>query len=343
MIQMNAPISKCLSILSLFSVMAFTLSARAAESRTSLCADVPHADHPKALLTNGTLDALVFLPDAERGYYRASRFDWSGVVGCVSYKGHKYFGEWFSRYDPLLNDSITGPVEEFRSNDGAIGYNEAKPGDLFVKPGVGVLRRLDDSPYKFGVPYPIVNPGKWTVHAKRRSVSFRQQLNGPKGIAYIYEKTLTLDGAVLTLEHHLKNVGQKTIETEVYDHDFFMFDGHPTGPGMIIRFPFKPEPETSLGPAAKVDGNDIVYVNELQPKQTVASYLRGYSNKAADYDFTIEDINTKVGVQQTSDTPISRFYLWSIRSTVSPEAYIHLNIPPGKTGRWKIHYRFFAP
>ncbi len=301
---MNAPISKCLSILSLFSVMAFTLSARAAESRTSLCADVPHADHPKALLTNGTLDALVFLPDAERGYYRASRFDWSGVVGCVSYKGHKYFGEWFSRYDPLLNDSITGPVEEFRSNDGAIGYNEAQPGDLFVKPGVGVLRRLDDSPYKFGV---------------------------------------TLDGAVLTLEHHLKNVGQKTIETEVYDHDFFMFDGHPTGPGMIIRFPFKPEPETSLGPAAKVDGNDIVYVNELQPKQTVASYLRGYSNKAADYDFTIEDINTKVGVQQTSDTPISRFYLWSIRSTVSPEAYIHLNIPPGKTGRWKIHYRFFAP
>src|SRR5260370_481712 len=152
---MNAPISRCLSILSLFSVMAFTLSARAAESRASLCADVPHADHPKALLSNGTLDALVFLPDAERGYYRASRFDWSGVVGCVSYKGHKYFGEWFSRYDPLLNDSITGPVEEFRSNDGAIGYNEAKPGDLFLKPGVGVLRRLDDSPYKFGVPYPI--------------------------------------------------------------------------------------------------------------------------------------------------------------------------------------------
>lgn len=308
----------------------------------SICANIPHSDHPKAMLSNGTLEALVFLPDAENGYYRASRFDWSGVVGCVSYGGHKFFGEWFPKYDPLLNDSITGPVEEFRSSDGAIGYSDAKPGELFVKPGVGVLRRVDDSPYKFGFPYPLVDSGRWTVRVKQRSVTFTQKLNGPRGIAYVYEKTLKLDGAVMTLEHRLKNVGQKTIDTEVYDHDFLMFDGRPIGPGMTIRFPFKPEPETPLGPAAKIEGNNIVYQEELQPRQTVASYLKGYSGKASDYDFTIEDTNLKIGVQQTSDTPISRFYLWSIRSTVSPEAYIHLGIPPGKTMRWKIHYRFFA-
>lgn len=311
------------------------------QGHPSLCADIPNSDHPKALLSNGTLDALVFLPDAERGYYRASRFDWSGVVGCVSFNGHKLFGEWFPKYDPLLNDSITGPVEEFRSSDGAIGYSDAKPGDLFVKPGVGVLRKVDDSPYKFGFTYPLVDSGKWTVRVKQRSVTFTQELKGPRGIAYVYEKTLKLDGAVLTLEHRLKNVGQKTIQTEVYDHDFFMFDGHPTGPGMIIRFPFKPELETPLAPAARVEGNNIAYQEELQPRQTVASYIKGYSNKAADYNFTVEDNNTRIGVQQTSDSPISRFYLWSIRSTVSPEAYIHLDIPPGKTGRWKIHYRFF--
>lgn len=339
--QMTA--GKHLSIASLLFPIAFTLSAWATTKHLSLCTDVPHSDHPKVLLSNGRLDALVFLPDSQQGYYRASRFDWSGVVGCVSYNGHKYFGEWFPKYDPLLNDSITGPVEEFRSADGALGYSEAKPGELFVKPGVGVLRKMDDSPYKFGFSYPLVDSGKWTVHEKRRSVSFRQQLNGPKGIAYIYEKTLTLDGAVLTLKHSLKNIGQKAIETEVYEHDFFMFDEHPTGPGIKIRFPFRPEPETSLGPAAKVDGNEIVYLDELQPKQTVATYLTGYSTKAADYDLTVEDINTKAGIEQTSDKPISHFYLWSIRSTISPEAYIHLNILPGKTGRWKIHYRFFAP
>jgi hypothetical protein len=311
----------------------------------STCADVPHGDHPKALLSNGSLHALVFLPDAKNGYYRASRFDWSGVVGCVSYQGHTFFGEWFSRYDPLLNDSITGPVEEFRSKDGAIGYSEASPGELFVKPGVGVLRKVDDSPYKFGFPYPIVDTGKWTVRVKARSVSFRQQLTGPRGIAYIYEKKLELDkhGSVMTLEHRLKNVGQKTIDTDVYDHDFYMLDGRPTGPGMVIRFPFEPKPDVPLGAAVSIEGKEIVYVDELKQGQTVAGYLKGYSDNAADYDFTVEDRNTKIGVEQWSDNPISRFYLWSIHRTLSPEAYIHLNIPPGKTGRWKIHYRFFAP
>jgi hypothetical protein len=313
------------------------------QSKPSNCADVPHSDHPKVLLSNGTLDALIFLPDPEKGYYRSTRFDWSGVVACVSYNGHRFFGEWFSDYDPHTNDAITGPVEEFRTEDGAIGYNDAKPGDLFVKPGVGVLRKVDDSPYKFGFPYPLVDPGKWTIHTKPHSITFTHHLTGPTGISYIYEKTLSLDGSTLTLSHSLKNTGQKTIDTSVYDHDFYIFDGHPTGPGISIHFPFKPELQDSLSPAAELEGNDIVYKQELQPKQTVASYIKGYSNNASDYDFTIEDKKTGVGVQQSSDNPISRFYLWSIRTTVSPEAYIHLNVPPGQTSKWNIHYRFFAP
>src|SRR5205814_8023757 len=138
-----------------------------------------------ALLSNGTLDALVFLPDTANGYYRSSRFDWSGVVGCVSLNGHRFFGEWFQRYDPMINDAITGPVEEFRS-DQEPGYAEAKPGETFLKLGVGVLRKVDDNPYKFGTVYPIVDPGKWSVHVKKDSITFTQVLkNGPLGCAYV--------------------------------------------------------------------------------------------------------------------------------------------------------------
>jgi len=286
---------------------------------------------------------MVFLPDAERGYYRSSRFDWSGVVACVSLNGHRFFGEWFTKYDPLINDAVTGPVEEFRADEGALGYNEAKPGELFLKPGVGVLRRVDDSPYRFGFVYPIVDSGKWTVSVKKHSVTFTQKLKGPLGYAYVYQKKLSIDGSVMTLEHSLKNTGTRAITTEVYDHDFLIFDGQPTSAGITIRFPFKPEPETPLGNAVEIQGNNLTYKEELKPKQTVAGYLKGYSTNAADYHFTVEDTQTKVGVEQSSDSPISRFYLWSIPTTVSPEAYIHLDVAPGKTGHWKINYRFFAP
>ena len=327
----------------------------------SPCANVPHGDHPKHLLSNGKLDVLVFLPDAEKGYYRSSRFDWSGVVGCASLNGHNFFGEWFTDYDPLKNDSITGPVEEFRTDagpmgrtgprgqmfvpPGAIGYAEAKPGELFLKPGVGVLRKVDDKPYQFGFSYPIVSTGRWTTKIKSRSILFRQVLRGPRGYAYIYEKELSLDknDSVMTLEHRLKNTGKETIDTSVYDHDFFMLDGKPVGPGMVVHFAFEPKPADPLGAAARIEGKDLIFVDSLEPRKGVSGYLTGYSDKASDYDFTVEDTNSKIAVRQTSDSPLSRFFFWSTRSTICPEGYIHLNIPPGKTGTWKIQYRFIAP
>jgi hypothetical protein len=313
-------------------------------SGVSPCREVPHMDHPHVRVSNGDVDALIFLPDARNGYYRSSRFDWSGVVGCAAYKNHTFWGQWFHTYDPYGNDSITGPVEEFRSADGAIGYSQVARDGLFVKIGVGVLRRDMDGDYQFGHVYPLVDGGRWTVHSKRRSISFEQRLESPTGISYRYTKTMTLDrhGAVLTLSHKLENLGRQPIITDVYDHDFFMLDGQPTGPGMEVSLPFTPHPDAPLEPAASIEGKSIVYKQELAPGQTAAAYLTGYSTKAADYAIRVEDRKHQFGIEQTSDSPITKFYLWSIRSTISPEAYIHLDVAPGQTSTWTLHYRFFA-
>ena len=105
------------------------------------------------------MQAVVFLPDAQSGYYRGPRFDWSGIVGCASLNGHTFFGEWFNRYDPEGNDAVTGPAEEFRHPTSELGYDDAAPGGLFLKIGVGLLRRTDEKPYRFGGAYPIVDGG----------------------------------------------------------------------------------------------------------------------------------------------------------------------------------------
>jgi hypothetical protein len=54
----------------------------------SSCENLPHPDHPTARLSNGKLTAVVYLPDQERGFYRGSRFDWAGIIGCVALDGH---------------------------------------------------------------------------------------------------------------------------------------------------------------------------------------------------------------------------------------------------------------
>jgi hypothetical protein len=320
------------------------LAAGRALAQTTGCSPQMEANYPKASISNGPVQAVLYLPDAKNGYYRAPRFDWSGVIPCLSYKGHTYFGIWLAHYDPLVADAIAGPVEEFRSTEGALDYNQAKAGGLFVKIGVGVLRRADDSDYKYMYTYPLVDGGKWTVRATPRQVTFRQQLRSPIGFAYDYQKTVMLDRnePVLTLRHSLKNTGTKTIDTEVYDHDFFVLDGAPSGPGMIVRFPFVPKAEKPLEPLAQIDGKQIVYKQELQAEQYVESYLTGYSSSPSDYDIVVEDTKTGAGVEQTGDNAISRFNFWSPRNTICPEAYHHLVIAPGQTVHWNIHYRFYA-
>jgi hypothetical protein len=338
------------TVLALSSIARPILAMGAAETGSvadaAACSQARQNSSPQALISNGLVTAVVYLPDANRGYYRGSRFDWSGVVGCLGYKGHTYFGVWFPHYDPLLHDSITGPVEEFRSGDGdsAPFYDQAKPGELFVKPGVGVLRRVDSEPFKFSTRYPIVDGGRWTVHAGRSAVSFRQKLKSPIGVAYVYTKTLRLDphAPVLVIEHSLRNTGTRAIDTEAYEHNFFMIDGSPTGPEMTVRFPFTPAAERPLGNGAHIDGKQIVYQRELATGESASSGLTGYSQNVSDYDLFVENSKTGVGVEQSSDTPIARMNFWSIRTTICPEAYVHLKIAPGETAHWTIRYRFYA-
>lgn len=325
-------------------VAGLLLCARGWAAGTCAEADVPHVDHPHVTISNGEVNALVFLPDATNGYYRSSRFDWSGVVGCAAYRGHTYWGEWFSHYDPMENDSITGPVEEFRSAEGAIGYDAAAVGGLFVKVGVGVLRRDTADSYKFGHVYPIVDTGKWTVRTGPRSVTFRQRLRSPTGVAYEYTKVLSLGahGSTITLRHSLKNLGAQPLTTDVYDHDFYVLDGQPTGKGMEVRLPFPPMAATPLEPGAEINGQKIVYQQEIEPKATVQSYLTGYRPDAADYDIQVEDTVHHFGVEQRGDLPIEKMYLWSIRTTICPEVYVHLDIAPQQTKQWTLTYRLLA-
>ena len=35
--------------------------------------------YAESILTNGSLKARLYLPDSQKGYYRGTRFDWSGI------------------------------------------------------------------------------------------------------------------------------------------------------------------------------------------------------------------------------------------------------------------------
>jgi hypothetical protein len=303
------------------------------------------AQYPQAEISNGVLKARVLLPDPERGYYRGSRFDWSGVVESLTYQGHEFFGKWFPRYDPLLHDAIMGPVEEFRSGDGALGFAQAQPPNgLFLKIGVGMLRKQYDEPYNFARGYALVNPGRRVVRTGKEQVEFLHEISDGEGYAYEYRKTLRLPRrkAQLVLEHALKNTGRKVIDTDVYNHDFYMLDHAPTSPDIRVKFPFAPIPKGEFTKPARIEGNEIRYERALNdPPDSSYGELIGYGDTAVDNDVRVENTKTGIGVRETGDRPVSKLFFWSVRTTVCPEFYIKVHVEPGKTFKWKTTYEFY--
>jgi hypothetical protein len=302
-------------------------------------------DAPSAEITNGLVTAKLYLPDPLRGHYRGTRFDWAGDIYSLRYAGHEFSGPWFDSYDPLRHDAIMGPVEEFLSGDSSPGYAEAKPGEGFVRIGVGVVRKPEEKPYERFRTYEIVDPGKRTTVPERDRITFEHELSGPGGYAYVYRKTIALLAGqpVMTIAHLLRNVGQKPIETEQYNHNFFVLDAAPTGPDTSVRFAFEPQGTTDrgLGQLALLRGRELVFPNELPPKQSVFTELTGFGSTPEHYDIRVENRKAGTGVRIQGDRPLEKLVFWSIRTTACPEPYVKLRVEPGQEQAWTLRYELY--
>jgi len=305
----------------------------------SLCADFPQAE-----ISNGVVTAKFYLPDAEHGYYQGTRFDWSGQIYSLRTLDHEYFGQWFPRYDPKLHDAIMGPVEEFLTDGAGLGYAEAKPGGTFIRLGVGVVRKPEESKYERFKTYEIVDPGKRTFHKGSDFVTFTQMLQDQNGYGYEYTKTVRLvtHEPRMEIEHTLKNTGKKTIRSSQYNHNFFVIDGKPTGPESSVKFAFDLH-DTNPAPDALADvrTREVTYRRELAAGESVLKEFSGFGKTSADYDFHVENRSAGAGVHITGDQPLSKMVYWSIRTVFCPEPYIDIAVEPGKSQKWTYTYQFY--
>jgi hypothetical protein len=319
--------------------------------------------YPYATIANDHLRLFVYLPDPAKGFYRGPRFDWSGQVARAEFAGHTAFAEWATPHDPLANDYVVGPAEEF-GMDSPLGYEEAAPGQPFYKIGVGALERADSEPYKFWGEYRLLDAPPWTVTTAQDRIEFVQELAGERGWAYAYTKRIVLDPscAAFTIEHVLRNTGTKTIDTTHYAHDFVILDDEPIGPAYRMTYPFVPTiEEGSLKEAAEFEGNTLVYTAPLTKAQVQWVRLGGFESKPEHHHVTVA--NTKSGARLTIygspayphlKRAVSRVYVhpnqgrlspvkivyYAVRTAACPEFFVSIHVAPGEALEWSNTYAF---
>jgi len=334
--------------------LALASGALAHAADPSMSSALPPANPPEARITNGQITAKLYLPNAENGYYRSTRFDWSGAMYSLTYKGHEYYGAWYDKIDPTVINwvhrdglvvsgpcsALMGPANEFQK---PLGFDTAKVDGTFIKIGVGVLRKTE-GPYNTYKPYPVLNPGKWTIIKSRNQIVFTQELSDPdSGYGYIYRKTMRLENGKpeLTIEHSLKNTGKLVIDSNVYNHNFVVLDHQPPGPDFTFRVPFpirvgppNPNRPPRVNNLTVVRDNQVVYLKPLSGTDEAAVPIQGYGDSAKDNEVVIENKKVGAGLKITNNRPLSRELLWSIRTVLAVEPYISINVQPGNEFTW---------
>lgn len=302
--------------------------------------DMNFDQFPSLIISNAEVEMLIYLPDAENGLYRATRFDWSGVVGSVQYKGHEYFGYWKDEHDPLFHEDLPGPVEGYIK--AGLGYDEAEAGGKYVRIGVGVIEKPDEKEYSFRKSYKLLDHGKWTIDHGADWVSFKHELNSDTGYSYIYEKIIKLKNDGFIIEHSLQNTGTKLIETDQFNHNFFMIDGEHSGKAFNIKFPYPVTTMDDPSGFVELDGNEINFIRDLAEDESFYLLLHGYGEDLSDHMVTVENRKTGAGVTFGIDKPLYRMAFWACHTTLCPENFIWISLEPGDRDQWKSEYTLFV-
>ncbi|MDW7691188.1 hypothetical protein R9C00_19450 [Flammeovirgaceae bacterium SG7u.111] len=311
-----------------------------------LCGNSIHAQkvdfskYPSTVISNGEVTMKVYLPDRKKGLYRSTRFDWSGVIGSVKYRGHEYFGAWKDSHNPLATEDVLGPAEA--SASGGLGYDEAAPGEGFIRLGVGIIQKGDEQEYSQHIEtYKILDYGKWKIDQGNDWITFTHTINSDFGYGYVYKKTIRLNDKGFTIEHTLGNTGEKQIELDQYNHNFFVIDNQVSGPSVKVKYPFKVHTESDTKGLAEVGGNSIKFNKEIEEGNSFSVELEGFKPSVQFNKFSIENKETGAGVTVSIDQPLTKAHFWAINKTLCPEQFIRLSVEPNKEQTWTSRYILF--
>ena len=306
-----------------------------------------NVDFPALTLCNDVIEADVFLPDKDKGYYRGVRFDWSGMVDQVRFNGHTFFYDHNMKiYEPSFG---RGTAEEFSMGicglPGPLGYEDANQGQGFLKIGVGVLEKdSNDEIYNFGKSYKILDSGVWHTSYTKSRVKFIHEIKDFNGWGYRYTKRVSLieDRPELLVERELENTGINTIDTVHYCHNFVIIDNMPIGQEYTLRFPFEPRIfKGKLRDYIKLNNNKVMFSDVIPVKENIWVAMEGFGQTNSDNSFVIENKKSGVGMRIEGDLPMRRFHLYIEKTMLCPESFVPLIIVPGEKINWQTKYSFY--
>lgn len=320
-------------------------------------------NHPIILHSN-RLVVQIALPGS---VYRGTRFDWTGFITQVTLDGV----HTFCTSESLQANRGTGGIglcNEF-GNEKPIGYIDAKPGEAFPKPGIGLLQRPKASQYSFMYSYNIIQPFPVSHNATPDMLSIQVDPIDCRGYAIRLKKTFTVKDNWLQILYELENTGNKTIDTHEYCHNFISIDGQIISPDyhLHLPYPIKMEKITAsyrsmlpgivqkIVPVVLIDklidsilkrglravvivGDDLSF--RYSPETWFYLSTSGF-NQSQGPQWEIKLRSSGAGLREYDDFAPAKVAIWGDKHVISAEVFIDLLLQPGEVKTWLRRYEFF--
>jgi len=295
------------------------------------------------LLEEGAFRVMVNKPLSMGGYFRGARFDRSGMIPSVQFGKHHYFTTWESAITPE-NNCGSGPTEEFdlsgEDENFPPGYREAVPGEIFLKIGVGWLRKEANEEYNSYKFYNVIDPGIWTTSRTPKSVLFVHEPGLRNGYNYRYEKEILINGAEgkLIINHRLKNTGIKPIQTIQYCHNFILIDSEYVGTD--YQFEINREPISGTTTPGYLQKTNSTW-NFLQQLDGVI--IMNFADAGKDrQSLSVVVSNNATGgrIRFSTKSKLEKIRFFAEKKAICPEPFISIKLAPGKEFVWSWEYEF---
>jgi hypothetical protein len=293
----------------------------------------------KLILENKNINLSI---DSPGFIYNGSRFDWTGKITQVTFKQKYTFCTTELPSGNDLESKGQGFYNEFGITD-PIGFDDCKPGDKFLKPGVGLLLRPDSEPYNFFRPYSF-DPFDINTKESPNEITFTINQRNYNGYSTLFNKKISLQEHGFTIDYSLKNTGSKPIQTSEYCHNFIAINHKEMGPDYELTFPMSVtfnmnSDQVNPEKAIEISGNKLNFQG-VPIKEFFFGSIKPDRNFTGQWQLTHKSFG--VGIREIVDFVPSKINVWGSNHVISPELFCEINLAPGQIERWKRKYEFFT-
>ena len=266
-----------------------------------------------------------------------TRFDRAGFIEEVVLDGVHRFCASEPRNLSHVSSGGRGICNEYAVTTA----EEAAIGSYFMKPGVGLLLKELEGPYKFMNPYKC-EPFKIDISHVENTILFVTQPAMCDGYALRQEKRLEVIGNRLDMRVKLENVGEKTFISREYCHNFITVNCMTLGPDYILEFPTGADRgNIQIEGELFAVGKGFTFSGPLKKARMFTMEADDFSIKPGEaFEWIFKNTAEGAQVHVREQIDLCRVVLWAANHMFSTESFHSLALEPGQSSSWTRSWVF---